>query len=1054
MTTVNVIHPKRFRNYVLAAICVSVISAAVAAQNLVLDSSFNPNASEIAPQNYVSAVQPDGKILVGGLFDFVNGSALSGLVRLSADGSLDTSFNSGGTGLNGSVHTIALLDEGKILIGGDFTHYNGLPVPRNLVRLNPDGTNDTTFNAGGAGVTVGSGTARVTSFAFQPDGKIVVSCQGASGYNGISSNNIFRINLDGTLDTSFISGFASASADQIEEVAIQSDGKIVIALDQGSHFYKGVQVGNLVRINSDATLDTEFLSFGGASGPVYALTTLPDGKILIGGFFIAYTQIPRSGIARVNNDGTLDLTFDPPPARATVEYFRVQPNGQILAVGEFGDLSGFRSTMIRLNPDGSQDDSFTCRTDDYGYHINSQPDGKLLLAGFFGRLSTGETRVGIARYLSDGTVDDSFNAVFTRRGGAVTAMARQSDGKIIVGGLFIRSNGHITHNIARFTSDGTYDESFSVGGGPVLSPGYTPISAISVQPDGKILVGGMFEVFNGSDYFGLVRLNSDGSIDPDFALTGVAVGGTTGVRDILVLPDGKILICGDRIVIPGSTASKLVARLNTDGSLDPSFNTDELGNLVGSLGSRMIIQPDGKIIVVGRYNRFPPVPQLIGNIVRLHPDGSTDTSFTPVTSTTSLPPLADAALQPDGKIVVVGYPQDVSGSATMARLNADGTLDAGFVGPLPNGGIRAVELLPNGKILIGGSFTSLDGKPHPHLARISADGTLDDGFVSGLDVALFIYGGVNSILSGPNRQIIVAGGFTAYNGVPRNNLLRLSSGHVAPFDYDGDGRSDISVFRPTTGDWYLQRSADGFTGVNFGAGEDKIAPADYDGDGKTDVAVYRPSTGVWYVSNSSDGTFTVHNFGVSEDLPAPADYDGDGKADICVFRPSTGTWYRLNSGDGEFVVVQFGAEGDKPTIGDFDGDGKSDLAIFRPAEGAWYQAYSSDGTFFGEQFGVSTDRVTPADYDGDGKTDIAIYRPTEGLWYVKNSATSTYTPYLFGIAEDIPVPGDYDGDGKADIGVFRPSNGTWYIANSSDSSYTIYQFGQSGDRPTQSAFGN
>ena len=274
------------------------------------------------------------------------------------------------------------------------------------------------------------------------------------------------------------------------------------------------------------------------------------------------------------------------------------------------------------------------------------------------------------------------------------------------------------------------------------------------------------------------------------------------------------------------------------------------------------------------------------------------------------------------------------------------------------------------------------------------------------------------------------------------------------FDYDGDGRSDISVFRPGAGDWYLQRSVEGFTGVNFGIAEDRIVPADFDGDGKTDVAVYRPSTGNWYVLNSSNGNVSYYNFGVAEDLPAPADYDGDGKADICVFRPSTGTWYRLNSGNGEFVVVQFGAEGDKLTVGDFDGDGKSDIAIFRPSEGAWYQTNSSDGMFFGEQFGISTDRVTPADYDGDGKTDIAIYRPADGLWYVKNSATSTYTPYLFGIAEDIPVPGDYDGDGKADIGVFRPLNGTWYIANSSNGGYTIEQFGQSADRPTQSAFGS
>ncbi len=281
-----------------------------------------------------------------------------------------------------------------------------------------------------------------------------------------------------------------------------------------------------------------------------------------------------------------------------------------------------------------------------------------------------------------------------------------------------------------------------------------------------------------------------------------------------------------------------------------------------------------------------------------------------------------------------------------------------------------------------------------------------------------------------------------------------ASSRTTAFDYDGDGRADVCVFRPSQGSWYLQQSTAGFFGMHFGSDTDRIAPADYDGDGKTDIAVYRPSTGIWYITNSSNGTVTYYVFGIAEDLPTPADYDGDGKADVSVFRPSSGTWYRQNSSDNGFVAVQFGSNGDQPTIGDFDGDGRSDIAVFRPSNGAWYQAFSSNGTFFGEQFGIATDRTAPADYDGDGKTDIAIYRPFDGLWYVKNSATTTYTPYLFGLAMDIPVASDFDGDGKADIAVFRPSNGTWYIANSTNGSFTVYHFGLNGDTPTQRAFNN
>jgi CSLREA domain-containing protein len=274
------------------------------------------------------------------------------------------------------------------------------------------------------------------------------------------------------------------------------------------------------------------------------------------------------------------------------------------------------------------------------------------------------------------------------------------------------------------------------------------------------------------------------------------------------------------------------------------------------------------------------------------------------------------------------------------------------------------------------------------------------------------------------------------------------------FDYDGDGVTDFSVFRPSTGAWYLQRSTAGFLGLQFGANGDKLAPADYDGDGKTDIAVYRPGDGRWYILNSATGTVSYPVFGVAEDVPAPGDYDGDGKADLTVFRPSQGTWYRQNSSNGTFFGFQFGANGDVPTVGDFDGDGKNDLGIWRPSNGDWYNIRSSNGSVFGERFGQTGDKIAPADYDGDGKTDIAIYRPATGLWVVRNSATSTYSYAVFGSSADIPISGDYDGDGKADIGVWRPSDGTWYVQRSSNGSFLVFPWGQNGDRPTPSAYGN
>jgi len=299
----------------------------------------------------------------------------------------------------------------------------------------------------------------------------------------------------------------------------------------------------------------------------------------------------------------------------------------------------------------------------------------------------------------------------------------------------------------------------------------------------------------------------------------------------------------------------------------------------------------------------------------------------------------------------------------------------------------------------------------------------------------------------PRVPNAVGGDGSDIGAVERQELERAA---FPLFDYDRDGAADISIFRPSAGEWYVRRSTEGLYGARFGYGDDRIAPADYDGDGRTDIAVYRPSTGIWYVLESSNLNVSYYDFGIEEDLPVPGDYDGDGKADVSVFRPSDGTWYRQNSYDGSFLAMQFGTTGDKPALGDYDGDGKDDLAVFRPSTGAWYRTYSSDSSLHADVFGNSADIIVQADYDGDGKTDIAVYR--QPYWYVRNSPGPLYTSYPFGIPGDIPAPSDINGDGKADIVVFRPSNGTWYRAIGSYGSFIAYPFGTNGDKPTQTAF--
>jgi pectin methylesterase-like acyl-CoA thioesterase len=261
-------------------------------------------------------------------------------------------------------------------------------------------------------------------------------------------------------------------------------------------------------------------------------------------------------------------------------------------------------------------------------------------------------------------------------------------------------------------------------------------------------------------------------------------------------------------------------------------------------------------------------------------------------------------------------------------------------------------------------------------------------------------------------------------------------------DFDGDGRTDIAVFRPSDSVWYLNRSTLGFGSVQFGISTDRIVPADYDGDRKTDIAVYRD--GVWYVLQSASGEVFVSQFGLAGDVPQPGDYDGDGRAELAVFRQ--GIWYTYNIVTGQTSVVQFGIAEDKPVAGDYDGDGKTDLAVFRPSTGDWSYLSSLTGAQVTVHWGQTGDIPVPADYDGDGKTDFAVYR--EGTWYILGTTQGAMI-FQWGLASDLPAPGDYDGDGKADAAVYR--DGIWYILGTTGTTI-ITQFGLAGDKPIPNAY--
>ncbi|MGI8683954.1 MAG: TolB family protein [Acidimicrobiales bacterium] len=255
-----------------------------------------------------------------------------------------------------------------------------------------------------------------------------------------------------------------------------------------------------------------------------------------------------------------------------------------------------------------------------------------------------------------------------------------------------------------------------------------------------------------------------------------------------------------------------------------------------------------------------------------------------------------------------------------------------------------------------------------------------------------------------------------------------------PADFDGNGTTDKSIYRPSTGQWFVRGGSPELT--QYGATSDLPVAADYDGNHTTDKAVYRPSTGQWFVRGGSP---EVTQYGASGDIPVPGDYNGDGTTDKAIYRPSTSQWF-VRGGSPE--VTQYGASGDIPVPGDYDGDGTTDKAVYRPSTGQWFVRGGSPEV---TQYGASGDIPVPGDYDGGASatTDKAVYRPSTGQWFVRGGSPEV-TQY--GASGDQPQPGDYDGGVSAttDKAVYRPSTGQWFVRGGSPE---VTQYGATGDVP-------
>ena len=393
------------------------------------------------------------------------------------------------------------------------------------------------------------------------------------------------------------------------------------------------------------------------------------------------------------------------------------------------------------------------------------------------------------------------------------------------------------------------------------------------------------------------------------------------------------------------------------------------------------------------------------------------------------------------------------------RFVTEAGWDGGALEISVNGGIFTDIITAGGRFVTGGYNSTLGAGTNNPLANRPAWSGDSNGYMlttvqlpataAGQNVQFkFRFGGDDNTAGGGANpgwyidDVQVVGSYTCGGVVVPTVKSRA--------DFDGDGKTDVSVFRPSEGNWYLNQSTAGFGVLNWGVSSDVLIPGDYDGDGKADAAIFRatadPSQPDFYILKSNGFTVTGVSWGIAGDVPLNGDYDGDSRTDIAIYRASTNTFYILNSSNGANTVATFGSAGDVPFVIDNDGDGKDNIAAYRPSTNTWFIARptGNPSTNFDQVvFGSAGDKLVPADYDGDNKGDIAVFRPSNGTWFIlKSSGGTQITPW--GSNGDVPAPGDYDGDGKDDLAVYR--GGVWYL-NRSTAGVAIFSFGVSTDQP-------
>ena len=781
------------------------------------DLTFNPFA--VPTNNYFvdgsvsnSYVQADGKILIvesTTSFNSPSNISPSKLVRLD-NNNLDTTFNTG-SGFNGLIKDVAIQSDGKIIVVGSFSAYNGVNS-RLIVRLNIDGSLDTSFNTGtGLRYYVNSNYPYASAVEVLNDGKILVGGSLMS-YNGQYKNSLFKLNIDGTLDTTFTLD-SSLGQFELSQLAVQNDGKILIANEY---------LCNIKRINADGSIDSSFYNNVDFTGTgiysyIHTIVLQPDGKILVGGKFFYCNTVFTKDIARLNADGTIDMSFlcinMPDYSNASDEVVRygvsallLESDGKIIVGGDFRKYNNIAAKgIMRLNPDLTRDFTFDSginifddnptSTIRYGCvnDLDRHTDGTILCSGYFFDYKNIPVH-NIVKLLSNGNKDSSFTNICRGFDGDANIIRFQNDGKIIIAGHFHSYDGINRNKILRLNQDGSLDTSFNVNTSAFIDEVNSPLD-VKIQNDGKIIVGSLTKYYNGYPGGALVRLNSDGSIDTSFnSLILPNYGYYGNCSSLAIQPDGKILAGG--LLYLNSATVKQIIRLNSDATEDSSF---QFTNPLTSV-RKIALQPDGKIIVLGDLDSSRR------KIIRVLANGDIDSSFDLAPSLLFYNNYLTFDLLPDGKILITSDSSSLQKHA-IYRINSDGSIDTSFnfttINYYFNSKENANLVLPDGKILIavGNNYNSKG------IIKLNSNGSIDTTFDVNPGFALsyfylnnLITDKITQIVQQQDGKILLAGKFRFFNNEIERSILRLYDTSLSNTNFTFD---DTLVLYPNPAKNYL-----------------------------------------------------------------------------------------------------------------------------------------------------------------------------------------------------------------------------------------------------------